>query len=84
LAVIYDVVIDTFLEENVKNALAVLGTGRLLLDKDDPEEPFLLGDEAYLVVRIKDQDPVAFARELERRVSFMRIVKVVDRTPTKE
>lgn len=78
---IYDIVVDTLFEENIKGALQVLGAGRLLPDKEDPEEPFLLGDDAYLVVRVKDRDPYAFARELERRVSQMRVVSVVDRTP---
>lgn len=77
---IHDVIIDTLFEENVIGALQTVG-GRLIMDKDDPEEPFLLGEDAYLVVRIKDLDPIAYARELERRVSNMRIVKIVERTP---
>lgn len=81
---IYDVVIDTLFEENVEAALTIIGAGRLLADKENPEEPLLVGDEAYLVVRVKDRDPHLFARELERRVSQMRIVSVVDRTPPKK
>ena len=82
---IYDVIVDTLFEENLQGALQTIGAGRLIPDKDDPEEPFLLGDDGYLVVRIKDRDPHAYARELERRVSQMRVVAVVDRTPkTKE
>lgn len=81
---IYDVIIDTLFEENVEGALKTLGAGRLLADKDHPEEPFLLGEDAYLVVRVKDREPYAFARELERRVSQMRIVAVVERTPEKK
>lgn len=78
---IYDVIIDTLFEENVEGALKGLGSGRLIRDKEDPEEPFLLGEDCYLVVRVKDREPYAFARELERRVSQMRIVDVIDRTP---
>jgi hypothetical protein len=78
---IYDVIVDTLYEENLQGALKVLGDGRLIMDKDDPEEPYLTS-EGYLVVRVKDRDPQEYARELERRTSQMRIVKVVDRTPT--
>lgn len=82
---ISDIIIDTLFEENVQGALQTIGTGRLVMDKDDPEEPFLLGEDCYLVVRVKDREPYAYARELERRVSQMRVVAVVDRTPkTKE
>ena len=81
---IYDIVVDTLFEENVMGALQTLGAGRLLMDKDNPEEPYLAGEDGFLVVRVKDRDPYAFARELERRVSWMRVVTVVDRTPQKK
>jgi hypothetical protein len=77
--VVHDIVIDTLFEEDLARGLEVLHAGRLVMDKDDPEEPFLTPEEGYLIVRIKDQDPVAFSRELEKRVSQMRIVTVVDR-----
>lgn len=78
---IFDVIVDTLFEENLESALEVLGTGRLIKSKEDLEEPYLLGDEGYLVVRVRDREPYAFARELERRVSQMRIVSIVNRTP---
>lgn len=78
---IYDLIVDTLFEENLQGALQTLRAGRLVMDRDDPEEPYLTPEEGYLVVRIKDRDPYVFARELERRVSQMRIVTVVDRTP---
>lgn len=81
---IHDVVVDTLFEENVEATLKVLGAGRIVRDKDDPEEPFLLGEEGYLIVRVRDRDPHSFARELERRTDQMRIVEVIDRTPIKE
>lgn len=82
---IYDIIVDTLFEEDLQRALTTLGAGRLIMDKDAPEEPYLAGDEAYLVVRVRDRDPYSYARELERRVSYMRVVTVVDRTPkTKE
>ncbi len=82
---IYDIVVDTLFEENLQGAIQTLGAGRLIPDKNDPDEPFLFGDDGYLVVRVKDRDPYTYARELERRVSQMRVVAVVDRTPnTKE
>ena len=81
---IYDVVVDTLYEENLVGALKTLGIGRLIMDKDDPESPYLTSEDGYLIVRIKDRDPIVFARELERRVSQMRIVTVVDRTPKQE
>ena len=76
---VYDIIVDTLYEENLQGTLQTLGAGRLVLDKDDPEEPFFLGEEGYLVVRIKDRDPYVFARELERRTSQMRIVDVRER-----
>lgn len=78
---IYDIIIDTLFEENVTGALSTIGAGRLIPSQEDPSEPYLLGEDGYLVVRVKDRDPHMFARELERRVSNMRIVSVVDRTP---
>lgn len=81
---IHDIVVDTLFEENLRGALETLKAGRLLMDPEDPEDPYLTPDEGYLVVRVRDRDPVTFARELERRVSWMRVVTVVDRTPKKE
>lgn len=75
---IHDIVIDTLYEENVVQVLEKIGDGRLIMDG---EEPYLTPDDGYLIVRIKDRDPVQFSRELERRVPFMRVVTVVDRTP---
>lgn len=75
---IHDVILDTLFEENLAGALKTLGTGRMLMDPKDPQEP-LLSPEGYLAVRIKDVDPIVFSRELERRVSNMRIIKVVNR-----
>ncbi len=77
---IADVIIDTLFEENVQGALQTLGTGRLIMDKEDPEQPYLHGEDGYLIVRFKGNDPVAFTRELERRVSHMRVVAVVERS----
>lgn len=77
---IYDVVVDTLFEENLAGALKTVGGGRLIMDREDPQEPFLTA-EGYLIVRIRDRDPVTFSRELERRAFQMRIVTVVDRTP---
>lgn len=77
-----DVVIDSLYEELIQAALKPLG-GRLVMDPEEPEEPFLTPD-GYLVVRIKNQDPVQFSRELERRVSNMRLVGTYDRTPREE
>ena len=81
MAVIYDLIVDTLFEDNLQGAIQTIGGGRLIMDKDDPEEPYLTPDEGFLVVRIKDRDPQLYARELERRTAQMRIVKVVDRTP---
>ena len=78
---ITDIVCDSLFEEDLQGALATLGAGRLVMDKEDREAPYLTPEEGYLVVRVKDRDPIAFARELERRVQQMRIVAVVDRTP---
>ncbi len=79
---VYDVVCDTLFEENLQGTIQTLGAGRLIMSKEDPEEPYLTPEEGFLVVRIKDRDPEAYARELERRTTQMRIVKIVDRTPT--
>ena len=78
---ISDIIVDTLFEENVIGALQTLGAGRLVMDKENPEEAYLHGEEGFLVVRVKDRDPHVFARELERRVSNMRIVTVVVRKP---
>lgn len=80
---IYDIVVDTLFEENLLGTIQTLGIGRLIMDPKDPEFPYLTPEEGYLIVRIKDQDPVAYSRELERRTSDMRIVKVVERTQSK-
>ena len=77
---INDLVVDTLYEEVLISVVSTLG-GRVLMDKDDPEEPYLTPDDGYLIVRVKDKDPVVYSRELERRVSNMRVVTVVDRTP---
>lgn len=78
---ITDIIIDSLFEEDLQGALKTLGAGRLVPDSKDPDQPFLTEDDGYLVVRVRDRDPHVFARELERRVSWMRIVTVVDRTP---
>ena len=78
---VYDIVIDSLYEEHIQNALKMLGAGRLIMDKEDPEIPFLTTEDGFLVVRLRDREPFAFARELERRTPQMRIVTVVDRTP---
>ncbi len=84
VASVWDVVIDCLFDENVEGALQTLGVGRLLKSQEDPNDPYLLGEDGYLVVRVKDRDPHQFARELERRVSQMRVVTVIDRTPSAE
>ena len=81
MAVVHDILVDTLFEENLQGALDTLKTGRLVMDRDDPELPYLTPEEGYLVVRLKDQDPIWFSRELEKRVAQMRVVKVVDRSP---
>lgn len=75
---VHDVIVDTLYEESLEGALKTLGAGRILRDPEDPEEPRLT-PQGYLAVRIKDRDPEAFARELERRVPQARIVAVVAR-----
>jgi hypothetical protein len=79
--VIHDIIVDTLFEENLIGAIQTIGAGRLIMEKDDPELPYLTPEEGYLIVRIKDREPTLYARELERRASNMRVVKVVDRTP---
>lgn len=80
MAVIHDLVVDTLDEDVLESALVVLGGARLIRDPEDPEEPFLTED-GYLVVRLRNQDPVAYAREVQRRVLGLRVVGVFDRTP---
>jgi hypothetical protein len=84
MAMIHDVVLDTLFEENLIATLENLGQGRLIMDRENPEEPFLTDEEGYLIVRLKNGDPIAFSRELERRTAGLRIVTVVDRTPETE
>ncbi len=81
---VWDVVCDTLFEEGLAATLAALGKGRLVMDKDDPEVPYLTPEDGYLIVRLRDGDPIAFARELERRTTALRIVTIVNRTPDEE
>jgi hypothetical protein len=76
---ITDLVIDTLHEDSLESALTQLGNGRLMKDPDDPEEPLLTPD-GYLIVRLKDMDGHAYARELHRRVRALTVIGVYKRT----
>lgn len=76
---IHDLVVDTLDEDVLEDALRVLGKGRLVRDKKEPDEPWLTED-GYVVVRLKDvEDPQLFAREIQRRVWGLRVVGLYER-----
>jgi len=76
---IWDLVVDTLHDDVLEATVATLGAGRVLRDPKDPDEPLLIGEEGFLVVRIWGRDPVAYAREVQRRVWGLRVVSTFER-----
>ncbi len=75
-----DIIVDCLDEDLVVTYLEDLGRGRLVMDPEKPDEPFL-DAEGFLTIRFRDvADIDAVAKELERRITGLQVIEVIDPT----
>lgn len=76
---VLDFICDCWDDDLIQAALEEIGTGRLVMDREHPEDPWL-DDDGYVTVRAKNVDAQAYARDLSRQIPSLSVVEAVDRT----